>query len=1010
MHISKDVKDRIFSVAKLEDFMSLKGRGKTKETPCPKCEKKMQVTPAKQIAKCFHCDNSYSNPVSYLMDIKNLSYPEALEEVAKHYLIDLETDAEKRKRLKSESKTKRVRQDNFCDQQLKSSGLEYSDIEVEMIDDDGTRRTVHSFRSGTRNQYDNIVEGKNEADMLIYYYDLEGRLVMYKHPKRDKMLPLIRVRWSVPENHLGRDGKPIKYQSPLGSGTHIYIPQKIRNAYKTRTKIKRLYIQEGEKKAEKACKHGIMSLGIMGIQNIGGKAKVLPTEIQIIAQTCEVEEVVFLLDSDWSDLSSNLTNGKNVDMRPRQFFYAVRNFKEYMRNLANVNCPVEIYFAHINPNTNKDKGVDDLLAGSLAGNEKELNEDIEWAINEKEKKGKHITLYKITTLTDKQIADFWCLNSKDDFFKRHKERLQTLKEFVFGKSLYRFNDKNEIELAQALRDDEKFWDTYVKKNSDVVEYSFKYVRALRFLANRGIGLFQKFNGDYEYVHIENRIINKINQLYVRRFILDFVRLEISNEEIEEMLIKGGKQYLGPEILNNLDVQPTIFSKPSLTSQNLYFKDEVWEATADGIKKNSYGQIPYNLWKEQIIDFEAKHVPDMITVNALPDGNFDVILSEEAKKCHFLNFLLNASNITWKKKKEDITKEDILLQNRHFLNKMTAIGYMLHEYRNKSEEVAVIAMDAKLSEVGESNGRSGKSLVGVAIEQVIPQAYINGKAKDMTSDKWLFEDVNEATRNIFVDDARTNIDFEFWFPLITGKMKASRRGEHGQTLVNPPKVFMTTNHAINGTGASYKDRQAFMAFSDYYNDNHKPIDDFGINFFSEWGFEQWNLFYNFMATCMQLYFASIANGWGGRNKGIVAPPMGNLERRRLRQQIGEETLQWLDEYFGIDEFTKPSESTSENMNKQISRKQLWEDFQTNCKTDAKYTTANGFKNKILAYASYRRLNFNPKKRSVEHNLDFVAFKKDFPDRLFVGQPDKSGGVEYFTVANENYQLPTKKAPY
>ncbi len=113
MHISEETKNKILAAGKLEDFMTLKGRGKTKKCPCPNCGKEMSVTPAKQIAKCFHCDKSYNNPVGYLMDTKNLSYPQALEAVAKHYLIDLETDAEKRKRLKATEKSKRIQKDNF---------------------------------------------------------------------------------------------------------------------------------------------------------------------------------------------------------------------------------------------------------------------------------------------------------------------------------------------------------------------------------------------------------------------------------------------------------------------------------------------------------------------------------------------------------------------------------------------------------------------------------------------------------------------------------------------------------------------------------------------------------------------------------------------------------------------------------------------------------------------------------------------------------------------------------
>ncbi|MEI6435800.1 MAG: hypothetical protein WCP32_13220 [Bacteroidota bacterium] len=59
--------------------------------------------------------------------------------------------------------------------------------------------------------------------------------------------------------------------------------------------------------------------------------------------------------------------------------------------------------------------------------------------------------------------------------------------------------------------------------------------------------------------------------------------------------------------------------------------------------------------------------------------------------------------------------------------MTVIGYVLHKYQDKSCEKAVIAMDGRLSEVGESNGRTGKSIVGFAIGEVVPQRYI-GKLK------------------------------------------------------------------------------------------------------------------------------------------------------------------------------------------------------------------------------------------------------------------------------------------
>ena len=64
-------------------------------------------------------------------------------------------------------------------------------------------------------------------------------------------------------------------------------------------------------------------------------------------------------------------------------------------------------------------------------------------------------------------------------------------------------------------------------------------------------------------------------------------------------------------------------------------------------------------------------------------------------------------------KSEKSIEEQFENNLHFLSKLTALGYLLHRYRNKSCEKAVICMDGRNSEVGESWGRTGKSLFGMA---------------------------------------------------------------------------------------------------------------------------------------------------------------------------------------------------------------------------------------------------------------------------------------------------------
>ncbi|PID95376.1 MAG: hypothetical protein CSA94_01935, partial [Bacteroidetes bacterium] len=154
--------------------------------------------------------------------------------------------------------------------------------------------------------------------------------------------------------------------------------------YQKRTKIPRLFVQEGEKKAEKACKHDIPSVAISGIQNLGRNGK-LHEDLITLIEVCEVQELALVFDADWNDLSSNITLKKSADLRPRNFFWSARNFKEYCIQLKNSrNIYIDFYIGNVQPNEAKDKGVDDLLANTLKGKEEELKKEIDYIFNEKE--------------------------------------------------------------------------------------------------------------------------------------------------------------------------------------------------------------------------------------------------------------------------------------------------------------------------------------------------------------------------------------------------------------------------------------------------------------------------------------------------------------------------------------------------------------------------------------------------------------------------------------------------
>lgn len=1029
--------EKIKSVSSLTDVLTdLKPKGSKFYTKCPQCnhidtKKKngLIYTPSKEIVKCFSCGWGTNNPISFLMSTREISYPEALKILADIHSIDIEQDITRSARLEYERALKAKNRKTFRDIQLQESGLTEEDITAHIQSDEGTEHHIAVFKSGTKDQYGNILPGRGD-DMLIYYYDLHGNPVMYRKEKQNKMLHLVRVRWQNPDLHLDKEGKAKKYESPYGSGSHLYIPEKLRHKYKTVSPIDVLFLQEGEKKAEKASKHGLPSVGIMGIQNIGSKAHTLPPELQLIIHRCETRHVVFMLDSDWDELSDKIKNGDQVDHRPRSFFYAVKNYKEYMRTLVNLGISVEIWFGYVKKNESNAKGVDDLLVTELKGNEDELKQDIHAAMHHKDGFGQWVQMHKITMMPDSQIADLWLLNDADAFAKKHKDKLSALAEFKIGKLKRRFDENGKLILDQPLLPTEQYWEekyTPTRSGEDRKELSFDYANCFNFLMNRGFFRVRLKSGNWEFVHIENRVVHKVDNYDIKDFVTEFTK-ELKRKDVLNMLYRGGPQYLGYEKLSNLDFINLSLERAANDSQCLYFKDQIWRITADGIEVLSYAEFKNHVWEEKIIKAKVKKLQPLITVQRMdeyfrekikdsdyahaPNGEFFYDLSEHGQKCHFLKFLEYTSDFVWRKKRklsglngnvkpEDmIGPEEFLINSKHLINKLTAIGYLLHDYKNDSELKAVIGMDGKLSEVGASNGRTGKSLVGKALEFVIPQVYIPAKNSKITEDIFLFGEVTEKHKNIFLDDVRANIDFEFFFPLITGKLKVNPKGAQPFTLeqADTPKLYITTNHAINGEGASFKDRQAFMAFSDYYNENHKPVDDFGINFFSEWDNDQWNLFYNLMANCLVLYFRSIREGWSGKNSGIVQPPMESIELRQLRQMIGEDFLQWAEA-----SFTQTADGTptvESKLNIQHIRKELFDNFTDQYPHARKYVTTTSFGKRMRLYCKFKKFHFNPHKPNHD-GVNFFDFVRLYPDKSFDGESDKTGGKEYWTIANNRW---------
>lgn len=955
---------------------------------CPFCgkKKKFSVTHNSKYncAKCWSCGEGFSGPISALMHYKGYGkdqFPQAVEETAKIGGIYIRTeDDERGEAVKAATESLKS---TFCQMQLYSSGLTEADVTLK-INDGKSEYFESPFRKG-RFSSDFRPDPMGD-DMLIYYYDLHRRPVTYKAKGSSVPRQYVRARYANPDIHKSGDGKAMKYQTPPGAPSRAYIPEKIRQRFLSKTHIDTLFIQEGEKKAEKACKHGMLSIGIQGINNFGTAEEGLLQDIQDIATVCTVDNVVLMMDADWEDLHRDITLGDRVDKRPISFSSAVIKFRQFMRTLHNLKLDVEIWWGHVNHNEGNDKGVDDLLTHTLKCREEDLIEDIDITMNSHDGKGKYVDIHKITAISDAKIRDFWLLNDRQAFFNRHLDRLDSVGVFKIGGISYKVENGEMLPMSRYSSDVDIF--SIELDSKDRKKVVLNYTETLKFL--NAYGFCRMRNSDesasgFEFIRIDDGIIDKIAPFEVRDFICQYIATNTKDPLVHEYFNSKIDVVLPDKKLERLQIISDEFSKFERGLQRTYYNNGQVEITAESITPN---KPILNIWRSRIVPRNFNRVPVIKSITRDVDG-FHVEFTNDAHKCEFLQYLLNTSNNYYPHDAErDITREEQLEWVHHLVNKVTTVGYLLCDWKPANERKVVVVQDHLMTEVGQSHGGAGKSLIADAIGRIKSQVTIDG-GNIQGTDQFLFSSVSKATRSILIDDVRPNFNLKDYFATITGNMSVNPKGKDRYNIPvdESPKIIITTNHTIKGSSeSSIRRRISYMEFSNWYNADHSPVDDFHHMLFDDWDDYQWTLFDNLMAECVMYYLRSFSEVWGKEGQGHVPPPMEMIEKRSLRQEMSESLLQWAEERYD------PSGS---HLNEREKRNDLLKEFFEFAGNTGHGVTRTNFMMKIQAYCKFKGYDFNINKANAKGEF-YNDWKPLHPNESFIGINDKSGGTEYFTV--------------
>jgi hypothetical protein len=194
---------------------------------------------------------------------------------------------------------------------------------------------------------------------------------------------------------------------------------------------------------------------------------------------------------------------------------------------------------------------------------------------------------------------------------------------------------------------------------------------------------------------------------------------------------------------------------------------------------------------------------------------------------------------------------------------------------------VILNDEVISDNPE--GGTGKGLLMNALSKMKKVVTIDGKSFTFER-SFAYQLVSADTQILVFDDVKKHFDFERLFSVVTEGLTLEKKNKDAIKIpfAKSPKIAITTNYAIKGSGNSFARRKWELELHQYYNKNFTPQDEFGKLLFGDWNDDDWFQFDNYMIQCLQNYLAT----------GLVKSKFVNLKIRHLSQETSHEFIEWV----------------------------------------------------------------------------------------------------------------------
>tara|TARA_R110002051_G_C8752039_1_gene500343 strand:- start:1 stop:2364 length:2364 start_codon:yes stop_codon:yes gene_type:complete len=458
--------------------------------------------------------------------------------------------------------------------------------------------------------------------------------------------------------------------------------------------------------------------------------------------------------------------------------------------------------------------------------------------------------YKKRGFDTKYFEDYNKVNAIKVDLKKGKE--EVIAKHNISEDVY-----DEIkEVAEA----DDFW--YFDKNNKVKISPLKYKL---FLEGNGFKKYYPEGTDKPtFVKIQSNKVKETSTSKIKDFVLEYL---VELKEFDVWNYCAGYQNLfSDQFLLMLDSIDLMLLKDKINKCFIAFNNGILEITKNKLELKEYLDVQGYIWESHIIDRNWKTTNEFVN--------------------DYSKFINNISN-----------NEPLAIES--------CVGYLLHTYKNRSNNKAIILNDEIITQNPE--GGTGKGLFIQGVSNIRKTHIIDGKSHN---DKASFQNqsVSLDDKVLVFDDIPKNWSFENQFSLITEGITIRHlyKDPVKLSVQDSPKIVISTNYAVKGEGNSHDRRRHELEFAQYYGKQLTPEQEFGRQLFDEWDVNEYAKFDNYMVFCIQVYLKN----------GLIKQNAKNLKLRKLMAETSMEFYEWFTETADIP------------FNQRCDKKQYYNNFKEN----------------------------------------------------------------------------------